>query len=198
MKNIRFIDCGANIGQSIDWAKKIFSNNNLKVDSFEPLPLNIQTLKNKYSNEKNITIHDCAVSTADGMATFYCQHWGARTGSSLTKKEMTGAPTGKKELKDLITVKTIDLARWLKLNIMPNEIPVLKIDIEGSEYDVLPHLFENKIHHMIDYWLIEFHSTKKSPNYNGQVIDDTKKNVKVFANWAIDHSDAENALGELL
>ncbi len=190
MKNIRFIDCGANIGQSINWAKKIFSNNNLKIDSFEPLPQNIKILKEKYSNEKNITIHEKAVSITDGHLEFYCQNWGARTGSSLVR--------GKKSTSESIAVETINLSKWIIENINEDEIPVLKIDIEGSEYEVLPHLFENKIHKVIDYWLIECHPSRKVPNYNQSVINNAKKNIKIIADWALDFTAAEDALEELI
>ena len=86
-RKIRFIDCGANIGQSIEWALEIFKNDEIKIDAFEPLPLNINVLKEKFNNHKNVTLHEEGVGIANGVATFYCQNWGTRTGSSLIKEK---------------------------------------------------------------------------------------------------------------
>ena len=187
-RKIRFIDCGANIGQSIDWARKVFENDNLKIDSFEPLPKNIEVLRENYSNSESLTIHEAAASKSDGEATFYCQNWGARTGSSLVAGKTSTS------FEDVCNVKTIDLAKWIKENILEDEIVVLKIDIEGAEYDVLPHLFDNKIQDLVDYWLVEFHGNKSS-NCNKEVEVITKNTVKVLADWAV-LSKAETALKE--
>jgi FkbM family methyltransferase len=191
MKTIRFIDCGANVGQSIEWAKKTFSKYPYKIDSFEPLPLNVKVLNEKYSSQENITIHPKAISTTNSIQKFYCQNWGARTGSSLVK--------GKSSATDgYIDIETIDLAEWLNLNISKNEIAILKIDIEGSEYEVLPHLFKNKIHEWIDTWLVEFHPSTKVSTFNSEVINQTKANVKWLADWAIDFESADNIIKNVL
>jgi len=177
-RKIRFIDCGANIGQSIDWARNVFKNDDLKIDSFEPLPKNIEVLRENYSNSESLTIHEAAASQSDGEATFYCQNWGARTGSSLVAGKTSTS------VEDACNVKTIDLANWLKENLKEDEITVLKIDIEGAEYDVIPHLFKNNIHNLVDYWLVEFHGNK-SPNCNRAVEEDTRSKVKILADWAV-------------
>lgn len=187
-RKIRFIDCGANIGQSIDWARKVFNNDNLKIDSFEPLPKNIEVLRENYSDSESLTIHEAAASKSDGEATFYCQNWGARTGSSLVPGKTSTS------FEDACNVKTIDLAKWIKENILEDEIVVLKVDIEGAEYDVLPHLFDNKIQDLVDYWLVEFHG-HKSPNWNKEVEVIAKNTVKVLADWAV-LSKAEETLKE--
>jgi FkbM family methyltransferase len=184
----RFIDCGANIGQSIDWARKVFENDDLKIDSFEPLPRNIEVLRENYPESETLSIHAAAASQFDGEATFYCQNWGARTGSSLVEgKTSTNS-------EDACRVKTIDLAKWIKENILEDEIAVLKIDIEGAEYDVLPHLFDNKTQDLVDYWLVEFHG-HKTPNCNKEVEAIAKNTVKVLADWAV-LSKTEAALKE--
>ena len=164
MKTIRFIDCGANIGQSIEWAQKTFHGYNLKIDSFEPLPLNIEVLNEKYLSQENITIHPKAISTTNSTQRFYCQNWGARTGSSLVE--------GKRSATDgYIDVETIDLAEWLNLNINKDEIAILKIDIEGSEYEIMPEIIKNK--DKIKMVLCETHGNpngKKIPNINGSKL----------------------------
>ena len=51
-KKIHFIDCGANIGQTIDWVLETYGDNLLKIDSFEPQEENFNVLKSKYKNNK--------------------------------------------------------------------------------------------------------------------------------------------------
>jgi len=155
-KKIRFIDCGANIGQSAEWAFKIFQNYDVHVDCFEPLPLNLEKIREKHSVNGRVTIHDFAVSTSDGEMHFYCQNHGVRTGSSLVKGKIGAS------LDDVILVKTIDLANWIKENRNEDEEMILKLDIEGAEYSVIPHLIDNGIHEFIKIWLVEFHGTKIS------------------------------------
>ena len=84
-KIIRFIDCGANVGQSAEWANEVLSglDCSLKVDSFEANPELVEAIKIK--NIPNTTVHHNAVSTENAHKKFYLQNWGAKTGSSLSK-----------------------------------------------------------------------------------------------------------------
>ncbi|KAJ3318607.1 Rab-like protein 2A [Blyttiomyces sp. JEL0837] len=60
--------------------------------------------------------------------------------------------------KNGIELVAIDAARFLLLNFVPEDFVVLKMDIEGAEYDVVPHLCETGAHHLIDALYIELHS----------------------------------------
>ena len=188
---IRFIDCGANIGQSADWALSFFSNRDILIDSFEPLPQNYLILKDKFKDEERVRTHNFAISDSSKDKKFYCQNWGARTGSSLI--------LGKSSINenDNINVQCIDIADWIISNISEAEIPIFKIDIEGSEYEVLPHLFENNIHNLVKYWLVEFHPKVKVPNYNEAVIKESKEKLINLCDWALDHESAEKMLFDL-
>ena len=180
MKKLRFIDCGANIGQSIEWALKVFKDYEVIVNSFEPLPLNFNIIKEKFSQEDRIVVQQFAVSTHYGNSTFYCQNTGARTGSTLVK--------GKLYLNEneSIQVETIDLADWIKKNVSKDELTILKIDVEGAEYELLPHLLENNIQDLIDYWLIEYHSRKIpiSSDVAQQVELNVMNSVKHVFDWS--------------
>jgi FkbM family methyltransferase len=64
--------------------------------------------------------------------------------------------------KDLVA---IDAARFLLLNFLPEDFVVVKMDIEGAEYDILPHLIEMNAHYNIDHLYVEYH-----PNFINQTL----------------------------
>lgn len=175
VKKVHFIDAGANVGQSIHWALEEYDIE--KIDSFEPLPQNINVIRAEKSIPWEIvTLHECAVWTKDETRVFHSQYWGARTGSSLIAGKMT---TGG-ELRP-IDVQCIDFANWIKMNVSFENYNILKIDIEGAEYDVIPHLIENGIKDIIDEWLVEFHGNKV-PTRDPMVEKYVKENLK-WTDW---------------
>ena len=176
MKKIRFVDCGANIGQSIDWALDTFKNYDLQIDSFEPLPLNFNILQENYSNISIVTLHQAAISSEDGTATFYCQKWGARTGSSLVRGKSSTSTS------DTCEVATVNLLRWLNENIQDDETIILKIDVEGAEFELLPVLLDNNLQERVKHWLVEFHHGKV-PTSNKQIETRLEESVQHLFDW---------------
>lgn len=178
-KRIRFIDCGANIGQTAEWALKRFKDYDVKIDCFEPLPLNLEKIREKHGSNDRVTIHDFATSITDGETDFYCQNYGARTGSSLIKGKIGTSES------DRIQVKTLNLSNWLKNIKSEDEEIILKIDIEGAEYEVIPHLLENGIQNFIKIWLVEFHGKKVRASTSDYLIEHTLKDrVDHLIDWS--------------
>ncbi len=176
-KKIHFIDCGANKGQSIAWAIDYYKDHDLKIDSFEPQLENFEVLEDKYGDEEFVTLYNNAVWKLDEIKRFYPQNWGARTGSSLIE--------GKYSTDPLVSVKVecLDLANWIKENTIPDAHTILKIDIEGAEYDVIPHLLENNIQDVIDEWFIEWHGATKTPNFDPNVEVEFHNKVSNWMDW---------------
>jgi len=155
-KDVHYIDCGANIGQSIQWALSKFSV--LKIDAFEPLEYNFLILINKYGNYSNIYLHQEAVWIKNGILDFYIDNSKKKLGSSLIK--------GKRVVNGgSVKVICVDLLKWIQKNVNSQNHNILKMDIEGAEYDVLPYLLNNGIEEYIDEFFVEFHGGK-TPNRN--------------------------------
>ena len=177
MKKVHFIDCGANKGQSIAWAIDHYTDEELKIDSFEPQLENFEVLEDKYEEDPRIALHNVAVWKADGTRAFYPQTWGARTGSSLIEGKYSTNPAIS------IEVECINLANWIRENKIEDAHTVLKIDIEGAEYDVVPHLLENEIQDLVDEWFIEWHGPTKTPNFDPNVEVQFYDAVSAWIDW---------------
>ncbi|KAG0244018.1 hypothetical protein B0O80DRAFT_428475 [Mortierella sp. GBAus27b] len=51
----------------------------------------------------------------------------------------------------------INISRWLLQNTLPQDFVVVKMDIEGAEYEIIPHMAEMSAWVVVDYLLIEWH-----------------------------------------
>ena len=69
-----------------------------------------------------------------------------------------------------IEVESIDLSKWIIKNFKPDDLIVLKMDIEGAEYKVLPKMFEDGSVNYINVALIEWHDWIM-PDYVNQTRD---------------------------
>jgi len=122
-----FIDIGANIGQHSLFAGSIVGNSG-KVYSFEPIPYIYNQLLDsvKINHFENIiTAHNTALGEKDGTETLYVETNNVG-GSSIVGHH------GIENKKISITIKKVDdiLANVERIN-------MIKIDVEGYEYEVL-------------------------------------------------------------
>lgn len=120
------IDCGANIGISVLNYKKKYPG--AKIVAFEPDPSLIPILKhNIITNHINdVTVVEAAVWTCFGESDFYLE---GADGSRLAKQGSA----------QTVRVRTVDLADYIS-----NSVDLIKMDIEGAELDVIPHI-EHKL-----------------------------------------------------
>lgn len=186
MKKV-FVDCGANKGQSISlFANKWSDYNEFEIHSFEPHP----DLKSKVigTAEKaklsNFHFHNEAISDTDGEFDFY-----------LAKNEIgSSLETGKDNvnLKDKVTVKTIDLSKWIIDNFSKDDYIILKIDIEGSEFKVMKRLFENNVIEYINEIYLELHSENKV-RVDSKLRDEVNKLISECTTTKI-YTDKHNRL----
>ena len=67
-----------------------------------------------------------------------------------------------KERNDTEQVRIIDFSRWLRATVVANDFVVVKMDIEGSEYEVLPSLLRTGTIRLIDELMLEVHYNRNS------------------------------------
>lgn len=139
------VDCGSNIGLSILYFKKVCPA--AKIIAFEPDPETFELLmENMRSNDvTNVVYHNFALSNFVGAA-------------QLFKSDIPGSP-GMSLLSDNHSrqerVSVTLLSRFIN-----EPIDFLKIDVEGSEINILNDLIETRKISQVRQMVIEFHPTR--------------------------------------
>jgi FkbM family methyltransferase len=144
-----FIDCGAHCGESILRAKQQFGYDT-QVISFEAVPKLANELANIYVNDPSVQVCNAAVYITDGTIDInICQVF--TDGSSI----LTTLNDNHKASK--VTVPCFDLSSWITNTFDSNDYIILKLDIEGAEYDVLQKLIDDKTINLINELWGEWH-----------------------------------------
>ena len=71
---------------------------------------------------------------------------------------------------ETLEVEAIDFSRWIRENFVEDDYIFLKMDIEGSEYKVLPKMIEDGTINYINDLIIEWHDWQL-PSYREQTIE---------------------------
>lgn len=140
-----FIDCGANVGLSTVYLKRLYPNGT--VLAFEPDPAIYQVLSANVRNLKlqGVELRNEAIWDSEAELSFYAE--GADAGRLL--------PTGDASL-PAIEVHAVPLRECLD-----RRVDFLKIDIEGAETRVLASCCDYL--HNVDRLFVEYHSFEDQP-----------------------------------
>ena len=147
-----FIDIGGYNGVSAEF----FRNNHpegkdFEIYTFECDERNIAILKNR--PELNINLIEKAAWIYDGEVKYY---YGVSDGGTLYPSKSTGNINPSV----FVWVPTIDLARFILSNFNDEDYIVIKMNCEGSEYELIPHLKKYGLINWVDKWYIQWHYQK--------------------------------------
>jgi FkbM family methyltransferase len=161
-----FIDGGANLGQSTeafcnqkkglkDYEIFCFEPSRDEAKLLKPLKNKLTKLKQKV---KEITLINKAIWTEDGEITFYDK--GTESNSIFLRDQFINNPDVKK-----ITVESVNLSKWIQENFSKDDYIVLKLDIEGAEYEVFEKLCEDGVIKWFNKIYAEVHGIKSERSY---------------------------------
>jgi FkbM family methyltransferase len=167
------LDIGANIGNVSNY---ILEKRESKIFAFEPNSLCCEIMNRRFLDDKRIKIYNLAVSNFSGLADFYLHEK-----SSGIKDFGFIESSSLKNQKDNVSIK-----KSIKINVINiseiiakfNKIDLIKIDVEGSEYEIVPFLISKR--NKIKKVLCEFHGNPKKYNYKNP---GTIKNNKFTQNY---------------
>ncbi|XP_077985346.1 uncharacterized protein LOC144439991 [Glandiceps talaboti] len=170
-----YVDVGANRGDTVRsfYAGKYINNTNnkfvvlpqnlyklepsdWKVFAFEADPIHTTELKALGKEHSNLKIYTetAAWINADGITIYPDRKsdskgfWG--TSLSDTKKDVNK--------NEAIQVDSIDLSAWLTEHVRPVDFLVMKMNIEGAEFEILDKLLDDNTFCLIDGLFIFYHA----------------------------------------
>lgn len=141
------IDLGANVGEVSEY----FLARGADVHSFEPNPYAFEILKQRASKAR---LYQAAVSNYNGQAKLWLHN--QHNESEIVFSQSGSLQKEKQNVsEDSVGVEVIDIETILEHH---PRIKLIKIDIEGGEYDIMPTILRNI--DRIDYVLLETHGAK--------------------------------------
>lgn len=164
-----FLDCGTNLGQGLNYFNnkfKLFNNSEWDIYTFEPnphIPLDsmFNYVKNLYKINKAIWISEtpirfiCKGKKEESVRKQYNEDRFQGGGSQLDIINKNSIPSHIET--DYISVECIDFSNFLKSKSDNYEEIIVKMDIEGAEFQIIDYLIEKDTLRLIDELFIETH-----------------------------------------
>lgn len=133
------IDAGAYTG---DWSAQIIQRYDPKMYLFEPVSRYANDLANRFASNPKVVIRNVALGACDGTARIS----NAADASSIsTIKPDEGEQIQIRDVHDAIQEHSL------------SKIDLLKLNVEGSEYEIIPRLFEKGMLTNIEHIQVQFH-----------------------------------------
>lgn len=172
------IDLGANVGEVSEY----FLNRGADVHAYEPNPHASAVLLRRLGRRKNLRFYPEAVSDFAGRSKLYLHR--DHEGAEVEFSQAGSLRSEKKNLcDDFIEVPVADIREVLGAH---DRIALLKIDIEGGEYDIMDEVLRQI--GKIDHVLLETHE-KKSEAFkqkNDLLLENIARagaGAKIYTDW---------------
>lgn len=136
------LDCGANMGLATLYFKHVYPA--ARIVAFEADPKIAALLRDNVckNNLQNVTVHNLMLTAGEGEYTFFAEGEGTLTGSSIPGRN-AGPPMK---------------VQGARLSSFVNEtVHLLKLDVEGAEFDVMADLITTGKIALVERMIIEYH-----------------------------------------
>jgi len=152
-KNDIVFDVGANVG---NWSREVLKNHAVEtLFMFEPEPISFATLTQNLCNVKKAHLFNMGVSNKQSMKEFFVYGNKNRTLSTFYRRSMEVEKRFSLQSKKSSDVLVVTLDEFCKTNHI-HHINFLKIDTEGSEFDVIQGAIGMIENNKIDYIQFEY------------------------------------------
>lgn len=96
------------------------------------------------------------VDVRDGTRTFYLDTVNAAH-DYWESSIYASHPDAVKSKSNGTELSAINISRWLLMNTLPRDFVVVKMDIEGAEYEIIPHMADMSVWTVVNHLLVEWH-----------------------------------------
>ncbi|PWZ39603.1 hypothetical protein Zm00014a_005411 [Zea mays] len=172
-----YVDVGArSYGSSIgSWFRKHYpkQNHTFQVFAIEADP----AFHSEYATKKGVTLLPYAAWVKNETLVFEINGDPGKEDEAKANGRGMGRirpTTGKKMSGEVRSVPAFDLAEWLKQTVTEQDYLVMKMDVEGTEFDLIPRLFDTGAICLVDELFLECHYNRwqkccpgeRSPKYD--------------------------------
>jgi FkbM family methyltransferase len=141
------------VGDNVAWDLEMIRRFGVTVHAFDPTPASIAWVK-RQKLSRQFVFHDCGISNFDGTLDFYPPR---RAGNTHYSQEQRAG--GKMNaVRGRVNCLTTIMRR-----LGHRHIDVLKLDVEGSEFETIPDIIESGI--SVDQLLVEIHYHFRSRSF---------------------------------
>ena len=158
-----FIDLGSYTGDTILKAMRVYPDFDRYI-GFEPVPELYQKSKDMFEKDSRVVLHQLAISPNPKKSikffTSYRKEGVITSGSTMIKSKTTGQINADR----FFYAESIDIAEYIKDNLSKEDHIVLKVDVEGMEYEVFDNLIETGIISYVNKIYCDWHYKKMGSN----------------------------------
>lgn len=133
------LDLGGYEGQ---WAHDLFSRHQCRIHVFEPVSSFIAQIEQRFRENDKVCVYPYGLGGSSREETI---HLSADGSSCFGASELTEA------------IRIVDVQEWLNEH-HPGRISLMKINIEGGEYELLERMIETGSCSAVDNFQIQFHN----------------------------------------
>ena len=135
-RNSNVVEVGGYFG---DWGWEILNSYNCNLQIFEPVPEYFEVLRKRFLGMRRAQVYNYGLSATDKVLQF----------------GMDGPATGMASIGETSQVKLRSVSNLL--NVFPQNIDLVAINIEGGEYELIPAMFESNLIERCNLIFIQFH-----------------------------------------
>ncbi len=124
-----------------DFAQKLYERQPCKIFIFEPVPQFYEHIHERFSGQPDIQVFPFGLAGKSEHTKIHLD----LDRSSVFATEEEGISIELKSVKDFFEENSVE------------HVDLMKINIEGAEYDLLEHIFDCELQHHFDHLQIQFH-----------------------------------------